>query len=150
MMIRLIPEQVSKFWDIIKYALEDFPPASIEVRDANWINNILISAMDGSIQVWASYDRLEEGINFKGIVITSIEVDKFVKQKNLLIYYVYMFNSMSVANWTEGLDVVRKYAKSRKCSRVLAYSNIPEIINISKKLGGDVSTTFIAFDLGGK
>ena len=66
MLVRLIPEQISRFWDAIKYALENSPPLTTEVNYDSWINNILTSAMDGSIEVWASYRR-EEGARFEGL-----------------------------------------------------------------------------------
>ena len=147
MLVRLIPEQISQFWDVIKYALDNSPPIPIEVRDENWINNILTQSMNGSIEIWASYNKDEDNINFEGFVITSFEIDKFVKQKSLLIYYVFAFRDTGIDTWVEGLKVLSKYAKSRRCSRVLAYSNVKEIISISEKLGGNVDTTFITFNL---
>ena len=147
MLVRLIPEQISQFWDMIKYALENSPPISIEVRDENWINSMLTQSMNGSIEIWAYYDKDGDSVRFKGFVITSFEIDKFVKQKSLLIYYVFTFRDIGMDAWIEGLKTLKKYAKSRRCSRVLAYSNVQNIINISKRLGGDVDTTFITFNL---
>lgn len=148
MLMKLIPDQISQLWDMIRYALENSPPIAIENRDDNWINNILTQAMNGSISIWASYNKQDNNVKFEGIVITSFEVDKFVKQKSLLIYYVFAFRHTAIDTWTSGLDTLRKYAKSRNCSRILAYSNVPDIIKISEKLGGDVSTTFITFNIG--
>lgn len=148
MLIRLIPEQVSQLWDAIKYALENSPPLTADVSYDSWINNILTSAMDGSIEVWASYRRDNSGAKFEGLALTSFEVDRFIKKRSLLIYYVFTFTLAPESSWLEALRTLAKYAKSRKCSRVVAYSNVPEMISIAKKLGADTSVTFISFNVG--
>lgn len=148
MLVRLIPEQISSMWDMIKYALENSPPLTTEVNYDSWINNILTSAMDGSIEVWASYNKKDGNAKFEGIALTSFEIDRFIKKRSLLIYYVFTFRETGKEAWIEGLKVLSKYAKSRKCTRIVAYSNVPEIISTCKKLGGDTSVTFISFNIG--
>ena len=148
MLIRLLPEQIAKLWDAIKYALESSPPVVVELRDSRWVERVLEQSLNGSVEVWASYHRTEDGAKFEGFAITSFEIAKLVKQKFLLIYYVFALRETALEAWTGGLEVLKEYAKSRGCMRVVAYSNVPEIIKISKKLGGDVSTTFITFDIG--
>jgi len=148
MLVRLIPEQISELWDMIKYALENSPPLTTEVNYDSWINNILTQAMNGSIEVWASYRKEDGNAKFEGVVLTSFEIDKFIKKRSLLIYYVFAFRDTIKETWVEGLKVLAKYAKSRKCTRVVAYSNVPEMIETAKKLGGDTSVTFISFDIG--
>ena len=147
MLVRLIPEQISQFWNVIKYALENSPPLTTEVNYDSWINEILTSAMNGSIEVWASYKK-GESVKFEGVVLTSFEIDKFIKKRSLLIYYVFAFRETGKEAWIEGLKTLSKYAKSRNCSRIVAYSNVPEIISTCEKLGGDTSITFISFDIG--
>ena len=147
MLVRLTPEQISQFWDVVKYALENSPPLTTEVNYDSWINEILTSAMSGNIEVWASY-RKDEGAKFEGVALTSFEVDRFIKKRSLLIYYVFTFRDTIKETWIEGLKTLAKYAKSRKCSRIVAYSNVPEMIETCRKLGGDVSVTFISFNVG--
>ena len=81
-------------------------------------------------------------------MLTSFEVDRFIKKRSLLVYYVFAYRDAGKDAWVEGLRTLSKYAKSRKCTRVVAYSNVPEIVSICKKLGGDTSVTFISFDIG--
>ena len=147
MLVRLIPEQISQLWDVIKYALENSPPLTTEVDYDSWLNNILMSAMSGSIEVWASYSKENGTAKFEGVVLTSFEVDKFIRKKSLLVYYIFAYRDVAADSWTRGLETLAKYAKSRNCSRIVAYSNVPEIISISNKLGGDTSVTFISFNV---
>ena len=147
MLVKLMPDQVSKFWDVIKYALENSPPLTTEVHYDSWINEVLTSAMSGDISVWASYTK-EEEVKFEGLALTSFEVDRFIKKKSLLIYYVFSYAKVANDNWIEGLKTLAQYAKLHKCTRIIAYSNVPEIIKICEKLGGDTSITFISFNIG--
>lgn len=145
-MIKLLPDQISKFWDLIKYALEDSPPLTIGNINSSWINNLLVAALSGEIEVWISYEK-EEKIKLNGIVLTSFEIDKFVKEKSLLIYYLYTYGNTGIRPWIKGLKALAKYARSRNCSRIISYSKIPEILKVSKELGGDIDTRFIVFNL---
>lgn len=146
MLVKLLPEQISRFWDVIRYALDNSPPLTTEVRYEDWINRILTSAMSGEIEVWASY-RKEEKLKFDGIALTSFELDKFIRVRSLLIYYVFAYGDTAKDTWVNGLKTLAEYAKSRRCTRVVAYSNVPEMIGIAEKLGGDTSVTFISFNV---
>ena len=148
MLVKLTPDQISQLWDMIKYALENSPPLTVDVNYDSWINGILTSAMDGSISVWASYNKKHEKAKFEGIALTSFELDRFIKKKSLLIYYVFTFVLAAEKSWTEAITTLAKYAKSRNCTRIVAYSNVPEMIGVAKKLGADTSITFISFNVG--
>jgi len=146
-LVRLIPDQISKFWDVIKYALENSPPLTTDISWDSWINEILTSAMSGGIEVWASYSKVKE-FKFEGVALTSFEIDKFIKKKSLLIYYIFTYQEAAKSSWINGLKTLAKYAESRGCHRIIAYSNIPEIIKMCDALGGDTSIRFITFNIG--
>ena len=145
-MIRLLPDQISKLWDIIRYALEDSPPLTVGNINSRLISNILTAALSGEIDVWVSYTK-EGELKLDGIILTSFEIDKFVKEKSLLIYYLYSYRDADVSRWIKGLKSLAKYAKTRNCSKIMAYTNVPTMINISEKLGGNIDTRFITFNL---
>ena len=150
MILRLTPDQIANLWDMIKYALEKSPPIAVDVKDYRWTNRILEAAMNGSIDVWVAYMHTDEGTRFEGVGITSFEVDRFVKQKSLLLYYAYAFRDTSFTSWQEGYEILNKYAKSRGCSRLMIYSNSDNIISLAKGFGCDVSVRFITLDIGGE
>ena len=150
MILRLTPDQIANLWDMIKYALEQSPPIRVDVKDYRWTNRILESAMNGSISIWVAYQKSDEGTKFEGVGITSIEVDKFARQKSLLIYYVYAYRDTNFISWQEAFDMMSKYARSRGCSKIITYSNNEQIISLAEGVGGDVSTRFITFNIGGE
>ena len=149
MVVKLIPDQIASLWDVIKYALEKAPPLMIDTKDSRWVNKILEMAMSGQVDIWVSYRKDGDSIEFLGIAITSFEVGKFIRRKSLLIYYLYAYRDTKIDDWQEAFSVVTKYAKSRQCKRIITYSDVDEIISLAKAVGGNTDIRFITFDIGG-
>ena len=147
MLTKLLPEQISKFWDVIKYAVEQsLPPIVGESPDK--MNRILSSALSGKVEVWASYNKGDKVNKFDGIVLTKMLYDDASDTRNLLIYCLYGYEEVNDVSWFDGFESLVKYAKSRGCLQIIAYSDIPYMIDIAKRLGGEADYTFISFDLG--
>ncbi len=148
MLTRLTPEQVSNFWDVIKYAIEEsLPPITGNHEDR--MNRILASIMSGNTQCWASYVKDGEGGKFEGIVTTEIVTDVPSGTKSLLIYTLYGYSLVEKESWKIGFDALRKFALSRNCSAIIGYSKVDHLIKIADRLGADTSYTFISFPLRG-
>lgn len=146
MLTRLLPEQISNFWDIIKYAVEQsLPPLVSDHPDK--MNRILSAALCGKVEVWASYNKSPEGNKFEGIVLTNMLYDDVSNTKNLLIYCLYGYNEVDNKSWLDALKAIVKYAKSRGCSQIVAYTDKPYIVNIANQLGSESIYTFISFDI---
>lgn len=146
MLNRLLPDQISKFWDIIRYAVEQsLPPA---IRDGSGkMNRILAAALSDKVDVWASYSKNDDSVKFNGIVLTKILYDDISDTKNLLIYCLFGYGALDSSSWLSGLRTLTKYARSKDCSCITAYTVLPNIIEISKRLGADTNYTFISFDV---
>jgi len=146
MLTRLLPDQISKFWDIIQYSIsQSLPP--IVGDHPNKMNNILMSALEGSIDVWASYNRGSDGNKFEGIVLTEILYDRPSRTRNLLIYCLYGYEKVDKQSWDNGLRTLLKYASGKKCNQIVAYTDIPMLIEVVKRLCGEARYTFISFDV---
>ncbi len=146
MLTRLLPDQISRLWDIIKYAVEQsLPPIVNEHPDK--MNRILASALNGTITVWASYNKSENENNFEGIVLTRFLYDDASGSKSLLIYCLYGYNSVDESSWIHGLQTIAKYAKAKGCSRIVAYTQEPYIVKVVDYLGGSADYTFISFNI---
>jgi hypothetical protein len=65
----------------------------------------------------------------------------------MLIYAVYAYENTLPSTWAEAFEAVSKYAVAQGCSRYIAYSSVPYIIEKAKLFGGDTSFTFISFPL---
>jgi hypothetical protein len=144
MLTKLIPEQISNFWDVIKYAVEQsLPPIIGEQPDK--MNRILSSMLCGKLDVWASYKK--ENFTFEAILVTQFLFDEASGVKNLLLYCVYGYIYLEPQTWLDGFDCIMKYAKANKCHSIIAYSSNEYVINLAKKFGGDTSFTFISLPL---
>jgi len=145
MLTRLLPDQIAKFWDIIKYGIEQsLPPVIGEHPDK--MNRVLSSCLSGKIQCWASYTRGEETI-FEGVVLTQILYDDASYTKNLLIYCLYGYEDVNGQSWFNGIGTLAKFAKREKCSQIIAYTEVPYMIEKCKKLGGEARFTLCSFDV---
>ena len=147
MLTQLLPDQISKFWPVIKYAIEEAIPPTIKGEHPDKMNRILSAALSGKLDVWASYIRNKDSVKFDGIAVTQVVYDEASNVYNLLIYAVFAYENTSAETWKEGYEALMKYAKAKKCSNLIAYSSVPRIVNIAKSLGADTSFTFISFPL---
>jgi len=145
MLTRLLPDQISKFWPIIKYAVEESLPPTVG-EHPNKMNKILSSALSGTLGVWALYERGEQ-VKFQAILVTKIIFDDTSGTKSLLLYCLYGYEEITKGSWNNAFESLVKYAKSRNCIRMVAYSEIPHIINMANSFGAETDYTFISFDL---
>ena len=144
MITALLPEQIARYWDIIKYAVErSVPPIPGEHPDK--LNRILSSALSGKIKVWVV--RSHDKSKLESIILTEVLYDYVTDITSLLIYSVCSFETINRTTWPKTLSYIARYAKAKKIDRIVAYSSLKGIVDISKKLGADTSYTFISFDV---
>jgi hypothetical protein len=142
----MLPEQVSSAWDIIKYAIEEsLPPIAGDHPDK--MNRILGSLLSGKLLCWAAYQLDEDNRKFEGLVLTDIVYDTASDTKNLLIYCLYGYAAVSNSTWVEGLESLKKYARSKRCSQIIAYTDQVEITRLVKSLGGEARWTLCTFNI---
>ena len=143
---KLLPEQVSAFWDVIKFAVEEsLPPVASEHPDI--MNRILSSALRGTLEVWAEYVKGEEDVKFEGIAVTQFLYDEPSGTKNLLVYCLYGYNPIDLGSWGRTLSVIAKYAQDKKCSQIIAYVTLPHLIKLAEGLGANTDYTFVSFNV---
>jgi hypothetical protein len=146
MLTKLLPDQISKLWDIIKYAIENSGPIT-EGEQPGRMNRILSAALSGRIDIWASYIK-EDTNKFEGIVVTDIIYDDATGIKNLLIYSIYGYvDKVDRKSYITGLSALAKYAKSLKCTNIVAYTQDSGIVALVNRLGGDTSYTILSFNV---
>lgn len=142
MLVRLMPEQTAKYWEQIKFAVENSVPPT--VRGTMNMNKVLYSLESGRMVAWASVD---EG-KIVAIVTTTIMEDSCTDTKNLLIYSVYgIAEQIGKKNWTDGYETLMKYAKAQGCAQLVAFSRVEAIKRIAKHFGADIENTLIAIQV---
>lgn len=146
MLTKLLPDQISKHWNIIRYAVEQsLPPIAGGSPDR--MKKILTSLLCGKSHCWASYIINEDVRTFEGIVITRIFHDDVSDTRNLLIYCLYGYEGVKQSSWTAGLKALVKFGRSKNCERIIAYTDVHGIVELINKLGGDTSYTFVSLPL---
>ena len=146
MLVRLLPDQISDNWELIKHAIkESVPPTHNESPEK--INNIFESLLLESMACWASIKKREEGTYLEGILITTVLEDKFSKTRNLLVYCIYSFTNQSTdLSWEQGLCQLIKYGRSLKCDKLVGYTRNENLIRYAERIGADLDT-FISIPL---
>lgn len=143
MLLLLLPEQISQYWDDIKEGLNKaLPPGPLD-REAK----LLAGMQVGKVQCWISYQITGKEPIVDGAVITALIDDQVHGLRNLLIYAVWGLGEVREATWTEGIEALKKFAKSKGCSRMVAYSDIPLIIKLTNIGEGEARYTFLTWDL---
>lgn len=144
---KLLPEQISTFWDVIRYAVEQsLPPVACDHPDI--MNRILSSCLSGKTEVWAEYTKDGEGNNrFEGVFLTQFIYDDPSDTKNLLLYCLYGYEKIDPNSWGRSFTTIAKYAKEMKCAQIFAYTTIPYVIDLAKQLGGNTDYTLLSWNV---
>ncbi len=141
MLVRLLSENISDNWDVIRYSLSESIPPTIALNETV-LNNILIALLAGEMHCWVSYKDWKNG-EIEGVMTTQIIVDLASKTKNLLIYSAFAYNTTNKRTWIEGLEAVNRFADVFGCESIIGYTKAPEIIKVINLLGGDTSYTVL-------
>jgi hypothetical protein len=121
------------------------PPFTV-VNDEG-LNKILGNLLSGTMQAWVALDKNEKGSFVVAAAITMIHSEIGTGQKNLLIYSLFGYKFVQENIWKEGLEGIRQFAKSMECSKVIAYTSVPRVVEIAKSLGGSTEYVFISWEV---
>ena len=146
MLTKLLPDQISKFWDIIKYAIEEsLPPLAGDHPDR--MNRILSALLSSKVQCWASYRREKNNTIFEGVCLTKLLYDDVSDTRNLLLYSVYGYEKTIEETWMEAFLAVAKYAEGLDCNRIVGYTSVPYLVEKAKLYGANTDNVFVSFDI---
>lgn len=144
MLIRLMPDQIMKYWPQIRDCiLAAIPPVSDLTEDALLV--LQSEFLSGEMDAWIG--ATDDGVY--GVATTKIVVDDPSLTRNLLIYSVTMIDDAPASAISEGLQKLKQYAIGKRCRRVIAYSNNEKLLSIARRLKGDDSYRIIYFDIEG-
>ena len=143
MLLRLLPEQVARYWEeVFKGPIQStLPPIAGESEDK--MNNVLESILAGGLVVWLSYTKTDM-IKVSGFIVTQLVADDPSKTLAILIYSIYSPNGFSEREWVEGFRAFGDYAHSMQCNRIVGYSNVEAVLKRVEQFGGDTSYRFLS------
>ena len=130
MLVKMLPDQISDNWEILSYGIQQ-ALHPITYQSPKRMTNILESLLSQEMDLWLSVkeDKIQ------GLIVTSLIYESNSDVKDLLIYCLYGFRNLSSKQIIEGMSTLKKYAASKGCKRITAYSNIESVIKIMKKFG---------------
>jgi len=131
MLVRLLPEQVPKLWDAVKYASSR---ANAFGKDElpYYFNTLLLALWNGKAQCFV---RVDDDRVLNAVMITRIIADVVTGRKALLIESLYSFKSVPNEEWESDAEVMRKFAKNEGCLSVTTYTNNRRVWEILEVIG---------------
>ncbi len=134
MLTKLDSKQIATFWDDIKKHLEIglLPYVDVTPEGMLYIQESLLKDV---MQAWVSYEGDAENIDVKAIVTTTVTIDPASQSRSLIIYSLSGYDNISKELYLEGMEGLKQYALSRKCTSVVAYTSIPNVEKLAVRLG---------------
>ena len=142
MLTQLTPEQIAGHWSEIKTHLETALVPFVDITPTT-INNIFESFLAGRAQLWIMWQLDNEAVKVYGMGSTFVQTDAVSGTKNLLIYTISGYTFIPQELWKDAFDKIMEFAKVNNCAKLVAYSQVPRILEIVKQLGGEAKTTYI-------
>lgn len=140
MLVKLLTIQIPKFWDLIKYGIQE--SLEEQLTDKQY-NNILQGLLKEDL---ISFVVMEDD-KIKANTVVRAYYDDLLERKSLIIYSAYANEDISDNLYMKIFDQLQKYARSINCDSISAFTNIDKIVEMAKLVGGDTSQTFISFPL---
>ena len=143
-LLKLSSEQVMQHWPYVRECILLALPPYITTNADNIIR-IQEQLLIGSLECWACIQ--DETGEFYGVMTTQIVVDEATLSKNLFIFSVTITEEHEHSIWQEGYVYMSKYAKSKGCSSIIAYTNQVSVTELARQLGADVEWRLLRFPL---
>jgi len=130
MTIRLLCTQIPKFWDLIKYAMQQVE--RIGVDNDERFNELLAQLLSDKAQCFVKY----LGEEVAAVMITEVHEEKISLKRTLFIRLLFAFKLMGNSmDWQSDFSLLKDLAKKEKCSEIAFESNNSRVVDIGKSVG---------------
>ena len=110
MIIKLLPEQVVKFWDMLRFAIaETFMPRNSCTNEH--LQGILTNLLASKAQCWMAFKMENEERKFVGFMVTRIAEDPAIRERCLFIDSIYAYQSVPEEIMFKAQATLEKFAK---------------------------------------
>ena len=128
MLIRLEPDQVSRYWDALRDGVrKGLPPTA--VNDEERMANILSALLTQRAQAWVI---MQDG-GVVGVIVTLILVEELTQTRNLILYAFGGLDSIRRETWMGGLKDLQAYARDMKCEKIGAFTTHKGIAELLRR-----------------
>ena len=139
MLLLLMPEQVSRYWEDIKEGLERALPLGPPDRT----QRILTGLLAGYVQCWISYQRTEGEAIVDGAALTKIKDDEIFGVRDLELFCVWAIEKTHESTWTEGIEALLTFGRGKGCNRLTGWTDVAFLKDVIKDAGGETRYTFL-------
>ena len=149
LMIRLTPEAISNTWPDLRVTIESaLAPISDPMKSMKRREHILESLLSGKFMCHSFYKMIDGNPYAFGVVVTTVIFDLDNGEEILLIYAVYGHPKYVTGDYAEKFfNKMKEFATGIGCKKIMAYSNIKEVINAVKRLGGSADYTLLSLEV---
>lgn len=134
MIIKLLPEQVVKFWDMLRFAIaETFMPRASCTNEH--LRGILANLLSGKSQCWMAFKSVDGERKFIGFIITRIGEDQAIKEKTLFLDSVYAFQVVPDKVMADAQVVLNKFAFKNNCRHIVSLTESEKVAHLALRNG---------------
>ena len=144
MIIKLMPDQIAKLWDSIRYGIMNVITPTIGASPEN-VRNMLAQLLKQDMQCWCVYG---EDKTVYGYVITSIFINSNTGSRTLIIDSLYVYEKMPIELWDNGFKALEQFAQVNNCKWISAYTSNPNVISVAKKYNFNDEVTYLVKEIG--
>ena len=145
MILKLSPDQIGEKWDTIKLSIELSIPPILQGGEIR-MNNILDALLTDIMQCWTVENEQGE---LCAILTTTFMPDPGTRLISLFVYSIYGIKPLDINMWREGFSELRSWARSKGCCNIVAFTNVPKIIQIVKTFGGSANQVLVTIPIVG-
>jgi len=129
--IRILPTQVVKLWETIKYCVVLADEVNEEERYI-YLNELLHALLNEKAQCFV---RLSDDRRLLAVLITRFQVNKITGSKDLYLQGLYSWKAVSDEVWQHNMDFVKEFAKHEGCKRINFRTHNSRVMEIAELLG---------------
>jgi hypothetical protein len=145
MILRLLPNQIPMYWEVIKFGATKADKVPIG-RLEDYLNDLLQALLSSEAQCFIA---LKEDRCVQAVLITRLIENKLLKTQSLHIQCLYSFELIDEELQREAFNLIIKLAKFQKCNKITFDSNQKRVWEIAKNIGAVESYRSFVYDLKG-
>jgi hypothetical protein len=145
-LLRLLPDQISRYWDVVRYALAVSHPPTIRITDRYFVK-CLEMMLAGRMQCWVVLRNLQDK-RIYAVLATEIVKHYISGEKTLLVFAGTTFEvEVNMKEWRGNLLKLMKFGKANGCSTLSSFVSNPRLMELYKQIGLKEIASYTEVDL---
>lgn len=136
MILKLLPDQIDAYWDVIQHAWIQTNPPPPGVSIVEYLNVLLENLLSGGAAAWIVYDEpVPDEKRVIAIGVTQLKRESLTGVTNVLIQCLYGLRKLDNALAAEAFSDFLKYARNTGAVRVKLQTSVPRVVELAKLCG---------------